>query len=121
MEDAFMYRFAPISLLALLLAVGLIISQSNSSGRHAAQKEQPAAGPNQAICVIQPLSDSKVSGVVTFTKKGELIEVTGEIKGLTPGLHGFHVHEYGDLTDAKGMSTGGHFNPEGKKHGGPHA
>ncbi|KAJ8047323.1 Superoxide dismutase [Cu-Zn] [Holothuria leucospilota] len=35
-------------------------------------------------------------------------------------LHGFHVHTYGDLSDGC-QSTGGHYNPFNKNHGGPKA
>jgi Cu-Zn family superoxide dismutase len=83
--------------------------------------DQDKGAPTKAICVMQSLSDSKVTGVVYFTQEGDAIRITGEIKGLTPGKHGFHVHEYGDMTDNKGMSTGGHFNPDGKMHGPPSA
>ena len=39
---------------------------------------------------------------------------------LSPGEHGFHIHEAGDLSDdCKG--AGGHFNPFGKNHGAPGA
>lgn len=46
------------------------------------------------------------------------IEITGTIKGLTKGLHGFHVHEKGDLKDGC-TSTGPHFNPDHTNHGAP--
>ena len=38
--------------------------------------------------------------------------------GLTPGLHGFHVHEKGDLSEDCN-AAGGHFNPMGATHGAP--
>src|SRR5262249_43613387 len=82
------------------------------------EPQEKAAGPTKAICVMQPLSGSKVHGVIHFTQTGGEVEVTGKITGLTPGLHGFHVHEFGDMTDEKGMSTGAHFNPTGAPHGG---
>jgi superoxide dismutase, Cu-Zn family len=95
-----------------LLAAGSGTSRDLRSDNH--------AGPTKAICVMQPLSDSKVGGKIVFTQKGDEVEITGEITGLTPGLHGFHVHEFGDMTSKDGLSTGGHFNPDGKPHGGPH-
>jgi superoxide dismutase, Cu-Zn family len=112
-----MRKLAPTCLILLLPALWLV---GTSPGTTGAQGKM-AAAPTKAICVLQSLSDSKVTGVVYFVQKGDLIEVTGKITGLTPGKHGFHVHEFGDLTDPKGMSTGGHFNPDGKKHGSPHA
>ena len=49
---------------------------------------------------------------------GETTRVTGELKGLTKGDHGFHIHEFGDLS-AGCVSAGSHFNPTAKDHGGP--
>lgn len=49
-------------------------------------------------------------GILMLEQHPEGVKVTGTITGLNPGLHGFHVHEKGDLT--KGCNTAGpHFNP----------
>lgn len=61
--------------------------------------------------------------VINFTiKQGPKtpVTVTGEISGLAKGLHGFHVHEFGDNTNGC-ISAGAHFNPYGKDHGAPTA
>lgn len=44
--------------------------------------------------------------------------MTGQVEGLKPGKHGFHVHQFGDYTGGC-VSAGGHFNPSKKEHGGP--
>ena len=50
---------------------------------------------------------------IFFTK------IVGDFTGLTPNhLHGFHIHQLGDLT--KGCATAGpHYNPRGVEHAGP--
>jgi Cu-Zn family superoxide dismutase len=79
--------------------------------------DHEAALPKRGICLIVAKEDSKVAGVVEFVQHEKTLHLTGEITGLSPGEHGFHIHEFGDLRDPKGMSTGGHFNPKGHKHG----
>ncbi|KAJ6645621.1 Superoxide dismutase [Cu-Zn] [Pseudolycoriella hygida] len=70
----------------------------------------------KAVCVIA----GDVKGVVYFVQNGDSVNVTGEVTGLAPGLHGFHVHEFGDNTNGC-MSAGPHFNPKNLDHGGPTA
>ncbi|HSS46616.1 MAG TPA: superoxide dismutase family protein [Burkholderiales bacterium] len=72
-----------------------------------------------ATANLQPTKGNKVGGTVTFTQKGDKVLVVAKVNGLKPGMHGFHVHEKGDCSAADGMSAGGHFNPQGKQHGGP--
>ena len=40
------------------------------------------------------------------------------MSGLKKGLHGFHVHEFGNLIEGC-KSAGGHYNPQAMNHGGP--
>ena len=47
---------------------------------------------------------------------GKPILLVGRVTGLTPGKHGFHIHEFGDLSDGC-KSAGGHYNPDGVDHG----
>lgn len=78
------------------------------------------AAPRQtAVATLQALGGSGVSGTVTFTDVGSGVQVVAEVAGLTPGDHGFHVHEKGDCSAPDGTSAGPHFNPGGAPHGGP--
>ncbi len=66
---------------------------------------------------MQSAAGSKVVGLVTFTKTSDGIKVVADVTGLTPGKHGFHVHEFGDCSAPDASSAGGHFNPEKHQHG----
>jgi len=95
-------------------------NQSSSPKVAGSNKSHPTSPrrkmSSKAVCVLK--GDS-VNGTVFFTQEGDgAVEIKGEIKGLKPGLHGFHVHEFGDTTDGC-TSAGPHFNPHGKTHGGP--
>ena len=60
-----------------------------------------------------------VKGIVKFTENGNKVRIDISISGLKPNsLHGFHVHEAGDLSD-KCTSMCAHFNPYGMTHGCP--
>ena len=72
-----------------------------------------------AMCTLSPASGSQVKGWVKFIQMSAYVKVEGEITGLTPGKHGFHVHEKGDCSSPDAVSAGGHFNPEHKVHGAP--
>src|SRR6266542_1542526 len=78
-----------------------------------------AAQAQTATATLAPMAGNTVSGTVTFAQKGDKVTVNAKISGLTPGGHGFHVHEKGDCSASYGMSAGGHFNPTGKPHGDP--
>jgi len=72
--------------------------------------------PIKAVCVLK---NDKINGVFYLEELPDKnTHIFGAVSGLKPGLHGFHIHEAGDLTDGC-TSACAHFNPYGKKHGGP--
>ncbi|XP_076357631.1 uncharacterized protein LOC143250653 [Tachypleus tridentatus] len=73
--------------------------------------------PKKAVVV---LTGENVNGILNFSQEACdcPITISGEISGLSKGLHGFHVHEYGDITNGC-TSAGSHFNPFELDHGGP--
>ena len=75
----------------------------------------------KAIAVLHSASGSQVAGSVTFTTSGDAVRVVADVTGLTPGKHGFHIHEFGDCSAPDATSAGGHFNPTHKQHGAPEA
>ncbi len=66
-------------------------------------------------------------GTITITEGPQGLVFTPDLKGLAPGEHGFHMHQYADcaaaVKDGKptaGLAAGGHYDPAGTgKHEGP--
>jgi superoxide dismutase, Cu-Zn family len=92
-----------------LLAAGVLLSACSSMGMRS-----PAA-----TAILLPTKGSQVNGTVDFTQRGHTVIVVAKVTGLTPGAHGFHIHEKGNCTAPDASSAGGHFNPGGMAHGGP--
>src|SRR5204862_1130429 len=105
----------PISLITLIF-----LPLTSSIALAQATVEKPSA-PLKAIAVVHPTEGSKVSGTVTFTEVADGVQVHAELTGLTPGKHGFHVHEFGDCSAADASSAGAHFNPANNPLAGPDA
>ena len=57
-------------------------------------------------------------GEARFTEDGTgAVHLTVHVKGLTPGLHGLHVHAIGSCVGPAFTSAGGHYNPATRQHG----
>jgi len=82
---------------------------------------EKSSAPLKAVAMLHPTGGNKVSGKVTFTEVADGVQIKAEITGLTPGNHGFHVHEFGDCSAADANSAGAHFNPTKQPHAGPDA
>ncbi len=75
---------------------------------------------DRLIAVIHPTEGNDTQGVVTFSREGDDVRVVATVDGLDEeGLHGFHIHQYGDCSAEDATSAGGHFNPYGMPHAGP--
>ncbi len=101
MQKYYIYLVALISLLILVFYLYSIMN-------------------NKPVYAIAVFNDS-IKGTVKFTEdlNNNVIVIDLNLSGLKPNsLHGFHVHEAGDLTD-KCTSMCAHFNPYGKTHGCP--
>ncbi|CAN5198595.1 superoxide dismutase family protein [soil metagenome] len=67
---------------------------------------QPAMSP-KTVTVKAPSGDIGTA-VLTSAPTGVVIRI--DVKGLTPGWHGMHLHEKGDCSDPKFTTAGAHIN-----------
>jgi Cu-Zn family superoxide dismutase len=88
---------------ALLLVIPATAS-ADSQGRFAMAKLHNAEGEYIGVAIFTQLKDDSVQVHVT-------------VRGLTPGLHGVHIHAIGACSPNFG-AAGSHFNPTGALH--PH-
>ena len=112
-----------LGVVALLIAVATFWGHGPRSAATslALAAEASPAPVKAAIAVLHATQGHAVTGSVRLTPEGTSVHVVAHVEGLTPGKHGFHVHEFGDCSAADGASAGGHFNPEGMPHAGPEA
>jgi len=68
-----------------------------------------------AYCVLEH-SDTVLGTILFKQTAGGPTFIAGRITGLEPGEHGFHIHQFGDMSEGC-ESMGPHYNPEGVDHG----
>lgn len=109
--------FSTCSLRVLPALAGAVVLGCASTGTDTHEGEQVV----RAVARMLPTQGSDASGTVTFTRTEVGVRIQAEVAGLTPGDHGFHVHQWGDASAPDGTSAGGHFNPHGTDHALPEA
>ncbi|XP_045773011.1 superoxide dismutase [Cu-Zn], chloroplastic-like [Maniola jurtina] len=80
------------------------------------QSQSAITNPRVAIA---HLNSKTVNGTIAFLEiENGTIHVQGLLigPGLKPGLYGFHIHEFGNTITCD--STGAHFDPHRRSHGG---
>jgi Cu-Zn family superoxide dismutase len=95
---------------ACLLVAGMQCPSAQSQGMS-----------HSAVAVLKPTQGSNVKGTVRFNETPPKVHIVADLTGLTPGKHGFHIHEKGDCSAPDASSAGGHFNPDHTMHGAPDA
>jgi len=82
-------------------------------------------GPHGAKAELKD-AQGKAVGSATLKQTKTGVRISLRVMNLPAGTHAFHIHNVGQCEAPDFKSAGGHFNPEGKKHGlknpeGPHA
>lgn len=84
------------------------------------KKDAPAPAPaaSAAETAKAEMKDAKGAkvGEATLVETPHGVLVTLELSGAPAGAHAFHIHETGKC-EPPFKTAGGHFNPEGHKHG----
>jgi len=116
-------KFTTVALARFISLAFLSACKTSEHSSHSSTTSVAPAKTNQAavvaMAVLSPASGSSVHGTVYFIRENNKIRVEASVSGLTPGGHGFHIHEKGDCAAPDASSAGGHFNPTGMHHGGP--
>ena len=121
-----MNRLTKMSALAAAASLAFAAGCESMPWNKSDTKKMDASAPSAVAKIetakaasTQP-SWGKPTGTVTFTTAGEgKVKVAYDLTGLSPGKHGFHIHQKGDLSAPDFSSAGPHFNPGGHKHAGP--
>ena len=114
-----MFKKTGIAILVVFTTSALFVVGCTQRSEQQVENVLEKGMVTRAVAVMHPLGDSGVHGVVYFTQLDTGMQVVADIQGLTPGAHGFHIHQYGDCTAPDGTSAGGHFNPGNQPHGAP--
>lgn len=71
-----------------------------------------AAEVQRATVNLVGTENSPTFGTVIFTKEEGGVRVVADVFNLSPGLHGWHIHLWGDATSPTGVNMGPHYKPE---------
>jgi len=112
-------KFKNVGVLLMALVICFTVScKKGDKKAEVAEKSAASEYPwsNKALAIVEPTEGHKTSGSVSFTKVADGVKVEVNLTGLTPGKHGFHIHEKPKCSN-NGKDAGGHFNPLSQSHG----
>ncbi|PSL50876.1 Cu-Zn family superoxide dismutase [Salsuginibacillus halophilus] len=105
--------------MCLLITLAACQPRAEEPLDHELQPVQSAA--DSSARAEMTLASGEDAGTVSFLRNKEgLTVVTGHLHDVTPGFHGFHIHENAicepEAPDGPFTSAGGHYNPENTDH-----
>jgi Cu-Zn family superoxide dismutase len=98
-----------------LIAAALMLTLAGCSAKETAGRPDQAGATKVLVSLVNTKGAKVGSAILTQHYDGVVIYV--KATGLTPGRHGFHIHEQGECAAPNFKSAGSHFNPFGKEHG----
>src|SRR5438874_460500 len=108
---------------ALLALAAILVCGCKSQDKDDRGMSKTSSMGPKAVAMIKPAqaaatqpSNKSVMGDVSFTSMDNGVKVVAHLSGLSPGKHGFHIHESGDLSDPQLKSAGAHYNPAHTRH-----
>ncbi|KAJ3098023.1 hypothetical protein HDU97_004356 [Phlyctochytrium planicorne] len=87
-----------------------------------ADEDPTATADRAAVAVLFPTFNNTVTGIAYLRQKGPgyPTEISITVKNLAPNsTHGWHIHNYGDVSEKAGLAAGLHFNPTNSNHSCP--
>lgn len=66
---------------------------------------------------VMARSNTNTAGTAKFSEMNGRVMMMLNVRNLTPGSHGVHIHEFGDCSAPNAESAGGHWNPAMDMHG----
>lgn len=114
-----------VSVLASAILLGACAGRvEESPGAAGAPADAPSSALPEIMSAVLRDSLGRELGTLTLTNAPTGIKIAGTLRGLPPGVHGFHVHTTGACSPLF-EAAGGHWNPTARQHGrdnpmGPH-
>lgn len=117
-----------VFVLLLLGACSMVKEQNNAHENHLKIEEAKETSEVSVEPVKVDLTNTsgKKVGEATLSEAKNGVHIKLTAQGLSPGRHGFHIHEIGKCEVPDFKTAGAHFNPFKREHGlkntkGPHA
>lgn len=117
-----------VFILLMLGACSMVKEQNSAHENHlkAEEAKETSEVSVEPVKVNLTNTSGKKVGEATLTEAKNGVQIKLTAQGLSPGRHGFHIHEIGKCEVPDFKTAGAHFNPFKREHGfkntkGPHA